>query len=59
MSAIGLVVIVITQGCSMFGDIIKEHEQICAKNMKVIVHDEDLWKKYKALAEISYIKRDE
>lgn len=59
MSAIGLVVIVVTQGCSMFGDIIKEHEQICIKNKKVIVHDEKLWREYKLLAEISYQKSDD
>jgi hypothetical protein len=59
MSVIVIVVIVVTQGCSMFGDIIKEHEQICVKNMKVIVHDEKLWREYKELAEISYLKSDD
>jgi DNA polymerase I len=58
MSAIGLVVIVITQGCSMFGDIVKEHEQICVKNMKVIVHDEKLWQEYKILSEIAYQQKE-
>jgi hypothetical protein len=44
-----------TQGCSM-ENIIEEHERVCKQNMKVIVHDEKLWREYRAQSEAAYQK---
>lgn len=52
IAALSLVVIA-TQGCSM-ENIIKEHERVCGQNMKVIVHDEKLWREYRAQSEAAH-----
>ncbi|MBV2150323.1 hypothetical protein N5J77_00565 [Sphingobium yanoikuyae] len=43
-----------TQGCSMNNNMIEEHERICKQNMKVIVHDNDLWREYRAQSAAAY-----
>ena len=59
LSGATLVAPLAAQGCCMFEDRIAEHEQVCRKNLKVIVHDHKLWREYQRLAEISYLKRDD
>ena len=44
----------IIQGCSMNEKMIAEHERICRQNMKVIVHDDDLWREYRAQSEAAH-----
>lgn len=36
------------------GNIIEEHERVCRQNMKVIVHDEKLWREYRAQSKAAH-----
>jgi hypothetical protein len=58
LSAGALIATTCVQGCSIFDNIIEEHEKICIQNKQVIVHDEKLWEEYKILAERSFQERD-
>ena len=40
----------------MSGKLIEEHERICRKNMEVIVHDEELWREYRAQSAAAHEK---
>lgn len=43
--------------CGLVGDIVQEHEKICRAEARTIVHDRDLWAKYVAGANESYLNR--
>jgi hypothetical protein len=58
LSAGALIATTCVQGCSIFDNIIEEHEKICIQNKQVIVHDEKLWEEYKILAERSFQESD-
>ena len=47
------VVGITVQGCS---DLVEEHEQKCRDNVKVIVHDQDLWQQFRSQAQAAYRK---
>ena len=58
LSAGALITTTCVQGCSIFDNIIEEHEKICIQNKQVIVHDEKLWEEYKILAERRFQESD-
>lgn len=40
------------QGCS--SSLTKEHEQVCKQNKKIIIHDAELWREYRAQSEATH-----
>lgn len=52
-ASLGLMLLA-SQGCSRSGDLVEEHGRICRQNMKVIVHDEVLWREYRAQSEAAH-----
>lgn len=38
----------------MSGKLIEEHERTCRQNMKVIIHDDELWREYRAQSEAAH-----